>query len=85
MSEETFDLESPPEPGQVPERVVQELRECRRRATDFAQAFGEAIKVQAEKYQIDAAALRKYICSLESDALEQAEKMAGDLVKLIDR
>jgi hypothetical protein len=80
--ERSFELESP-EPGVMPPRVIDELRRAYREATDYAAAFGDAIKAQAEKHTINAKALRRYIAALEDDKLDEAAKEAADLEKLI--
>lgn len=78
-----FALESP-EPGKIPSRVIDELRRCYREAKDYAGAFAEALAAQAEKHEVEPAALRKYIAALESDKCEEARKMADDLARLLD-
>lgn len=70
-------------PGQVPQPVIDELRQACRTASDFAGAFGEACTAQAEKYKIKPKALRRYIVALEGDKLADAEKEAEDLQALI--
>lgn len=47
MGDNGFELEPSPPFGQVPERVIDELRVARRAAVDYAQAFGDAIKAAA--------------------------------------
>jgi copper(I)-binding protein len=78
-----FALE-PPTPGAPSEHVIAELRRCYREAKDYTGALSEAMKSQAEKYQIAPAALRKYIAALEGDGLEDARKEADDLARLIE-
>lgn len=70
-------------PGQVPQPVIDELREACRTAADFAAAFGEACTAQAEKYKLKPKALRRYIVALEGDKLADAEREAEDLQALI--
>ena len=70
-------------PGQVPDRVIEELRTACRTATDYGQAFGEACAAQAEKYHIKPKALRRYIVALEGDKLDDVEAEAEDLQALI--
>jgi hypothetical protein len=77
-----FALE-PSEPGVVPERVIAELRRAYREATDYAAAFGDAVKAQAERYAINGKALRRYIVALEGDKLDEAAAEAADLERLI--
>jgi DNA-binding IscR family transcriptional regulator len=79
---DNFALE-PSDPGVVPERVIDELRQFYRVAKDHTGALGDAIKAQAEKHSIAPAALRKYIAALENDSLVDAAKEAADLEKLI--
>lgn len=70
-------------PGQVPQPVIDELREACRRASDFSASFGEACNAQAEKYKIKPKALRRYVVALEGDKLRDVEKEAEDLQALI--
>lgn len=81
MAEE-FALE-PSEPGTIPERVINELRVCRRTAVDYSAAFTDACKAAAEKHGLNPSALRRYVCALESDSLEEVERETADLEKLI--
>lgn len=80
---EPFALE-PIEPGVVPPRVIEELRTAHRVASDYALAFNDACKAQAEKHKVAPKALRRYIAALEADKLKDAEKEADDLARLID-
>jgi hypothetical protein len=80
---EVFALE-PSEPGVVPPRVIEELRRGFREAKDYADAFGEAVKAQAEKHGIKLKALRRYIAALESDKLDEEAAVAADLERLIE-
>jgi hypothetical protein len=77
-----FALE-PSEPGVVPERVIDELRQFYRVAKDHTGALADAVKAQAEKHSIRPTALRRYIAALENDSLDDAAKEAADLEKLI--
>ncbi len=79
---EEFALE-PSEPGVVPERVISELRNGHRIAKDYGSAFGEALKAQAEKYNVAPGALRRYVAALNGDKLDDAAKEATDLVNLL--
>ena len=54
-----FELEPPLPDGEIPERVIAELRHTKRRAMDYTEAFADAVKAQAEKYGIKAGALRR--------------------------
>jgi hypothetical protein len=78
-----FKLE-PSEPGIVPQRVIDELRRCYREAKDYTGALSEAIKAQAEKHEVEPAALRKYIAALESDDMDGARKEVDDLQRLLE-
>ena len=78
-----FELEPSVPPGEIPQATIDELRECRRRAKDFAQAFSEAVKAQAEKYGIAPGALRKYVCALEDDTVERVADETADLERLL--
>ncbi len=81
---EPFELEEPLQPGHVPPRVVDELRSAYRVAADYAGAFNDALKAQAEKHAIAPKALRRYIAALESDSLDDARKELDDLSRLIE-
>lgn len=70
-------------PGQVPQPVIDELREACRIASDYSAAFGDACTAQAEKYKIKPKALRLYIVALEGDKLDDVEAEAEDLQALI--
>lgn len=78
-----FNLESPSAPGHVPERVILELRQACATAADYAGAFSDACKEQAEKHGIKPGALKRFIKALENDKLDDAEKEAEDLQELI--
>ena len=78
-----FELEPSTPVGEIPDKIITELRECRRRAKDFAQAFSEAVKAQAEKYGIAPGALRKYVCALEDDTVERVADETADLERLL--
>lgn len=79
-----FELEAPLEPGKVPERVIDELRTSFRIATDYAGAFSDALRAQAEKHRIHPKALRRYIVALEGDKVGDAKKELDDLERLLD-
>ncbi len=79
---DAFALE-PSEPGRVPQRVIDELCNAYRIAANYAAAFNDANKAQAEKHQIEPKALRKYIAALESDKTDEARKEADDLLGLL--
>lgn len=81
----TFTLEPGMKPGDVPQRVIDELRHTYRVAKDYAGAFSDALKAQAEKHQIAPAALRRYIAALEGDKLDEATKEANDFERLLAR
>lgn len=77
-----FALE-PPEPGKVPDRVIDELKHARTVAKDHAQAFSDCLKAQAEKYGIKPGALKRYIVALCEDKVEEVENETDDLQRLI--
>jgi hypothetical protein len=83
MTEPDFNLE-PTTPGQVPERVIEELRAACHTAVDYAGAFADACKAQAEKYGIKPGALKRYVKALEGDKLEDVEAETDDLQALIE-
>jgi hypothetical protein len=78
-----FELESPAEPGKVPDSVIEELRSLRTAANETATDFREAINVQADKYKIKRAALRRYVVALGLDKVDEAKAEAEDLERLI--
>jgi hypothetical protein len=79
-----FALESPPQPGVIPERVIAELRRARATAKDYATAYSEAAKAQAEKHGIRPRALKAYIAALEDDSLAELDAETQDLERLLD-
>lgn len=70
-------------PGEIPLRVIEELRSACHTAVDYAGAFSDACKAQAEKYKIKPGALKRYIKALEGDKLEDVEQETDDLATLI--
>lgn len=78
-----FQLEPSTPVNEIPQRVIEELRAARRTAKDYAQAFSDACKGQAEKYSIAPGALRKFVCALEDDTLGNLEQEAADIERLI--
>lgn len=78
-----FQLEPSVPVGEIPQRVIDELRTCRRTAKDYAQAFGDACKQQAEKFGVAPSALRKFVVALEDDGIEKLSKEAEDIERLI--
>lgn len=79
-----FELESPTMAGAIAEPVLAELRRCYREAKDYAAAYGDAVKAQAEKHQLSARALRRYIAAIEGDKMDEARAEAEDLERLIE-
>jgi hypothetical protein len=79
-----FNLEAPPTPGELPDRVMDELVHVRTVAKDYASAYSEAVKTQAEKYQINVAALKRFIAAKCDDKLAEAAEEADALAKLLD-
>lgn len=84
LPEQPFELEPAPMPGDVPDRVVTELRHARRVAMDYSQACSDAIKEQAKKYNVNIAALRRYVYALEADNLESVDAEVVALRHLIE-
>jgi hypothetical protein len=77
-----FALESP-EPGKVPDRVIAELRNLRKRAKEAGTDFKNAVNDQSAKYKVEPGALRAYVVALESDTIAQIAAEAADLERLI--
>jgi len=83
MTSDDFTLSSPPLPGEVPQSVIAELRECRKRAADFSQAFSESVRAQAEKYGVAPSALRRFVCALEGGDIDKLTREAEDIERLV--
>jgi len=80
---DAFNSDMDAAPGQIPERVIEELRAACHQAADYAGAFSDCCKAQAEKYKIKPGALKRYIKALEGDKLEDVEAETDDLQSLI--
>lgn len=78
-----FNLEPSTTPGEVPQRVIDELCEAKRTAQDYAQAFNDAAKAQAEKYKVNAAALKRYVGAIVGDKIETLEVENEHLERLL--
>lgn len=78
---EDFALE--PSDGNIPPRVIEELRGAYAIAKDYAQSYSDAAKAQAEKFKLKPAALKKYIAALENDSTDDLRDEMSDLEKLI--
>lgn len=78
-----FSLESGSPPGEIPDRVVGELVFCRKEAKDYAGAYADAVKAQAEKHGIPVAALKRYIAALGDDKMQDARNEVDALEKLL--
>ena len=72
-----------PSDGNIPERVINELREAYAIAKDHAQSYADAAKARAEKYKLKPGALKKYIAALENDSTDDLRDELSDLEKLI--
>lgn len=81
--EPPFNLEPDAPAGKVPQRVVDELVRCRTEAKDYAQAYTDAIKAQAEKHKLKPSALKKYVNAIEADKREDLRKEVDDVEKLL--
>lgn len=82
---DAFDADMGVAAGEVPERVIAELREACRVAADYSAAFSDACKAQAEKYHIRPGALKRYVKALEGDIVDDVAQEADDLATLIAR
>ena len=78
-----FDLEHSPPPGKLPQRVIDELIQSRRIAKDYAQAFSDAAKAQAQKYGIKPQALKRFIAALDDDSTAELREELDDLEGLL--
>lgn len=79
------DLAGPiPKHGEVPQATIEELVAARVMASDYAKAFADAVKAQAERYKIKPGALRRYVCALAGDKVEDVERETDDLAALLD-
>lgn len=81
---EPFDLEPDPPAGKVPQRVLDELANCRRIATDYAQSYSDAVKQQAERFKIKPGALKRYVNALVADKVDELDAETDDLERLLD-
>lgn len=79
------DLTGPiPKHGEILQRTIDELVEAKRRASDMAKAFGDAIAAVAEQAQIKPSALRRYVCALAGDKVDDVERETDDLAALLE-
>jgi hypothetical protein len=69
--------------GRIPQATIEELVTLRSDARISAENLTAAIAAQAEKYAISKGALRRYVCALESDAMDKLDSEAEDLARLI--
>lgn len=67
------------------EATKDELVSLRSLARAAAETFSEAVKAQAEACGLSRGALRRYICALEADKLDQLDMEADDLARLMTR
>ena len=77
------DYEAPT--GRLDDATIKELTNLRAMAKAAADAFSEAVKVQAEKHDMLRSALRRYIVALEADDLGKLDAEAEDLARLLTR
>ena len=78
-----FALEPDVENGKLPERVVDELVHCRTIAKDYAQAYSDAAKAQAERYGIPVGAVKRYIAWLADDKMADGRNEVDALERLM--
>lgn len=78
-----FALEPSVPRGEIPERVIGELRTARRTAKDYARAYSDAAKAQAGKYGVNERALKRFIAALEDDKVGELDAEAQALERLI--
>lgn len=79
-----FALEPSVELGHVPDRVVEELLSAYRIAKDYATAYSDAAKAQAEKHRVSPGALKRYVSALAGGKVDEVSKEAADLARLIE-
>lgn len=82
-TEAPADFALEPSDGNIPDRVIEELREAYELAKDRAQSYSDAAKAQAEKYKLKPGALKKYIAALANDSIAKLDAEMTDLEKLI--
>ena len=82
-TEPNFELEPSPPDGNIPERVIDELRQAYAIAKDHTQSYSDAAKAQAEKFKIKPGALKKYIAALENDSIDDLGDELHDIERLI--
>jgi hypothetical protein len=78
-----FSLEPAPSQGEIPQRVIDELVGARRIAKNFVEAFADAVIAQADKYKVNKSALKRYVCAIESDKIDEMNSEVADLEKLL--
>lgn len=83
VQKDAFDENMEAAPGEIPERVIVELRAACHTAANYSAAFTDACKHQAEKYKIKPGALKRYVKALEGDKLDDVEAETDDLAALI--
>lgn len=72
MSDEQVDLQQIAR-NSIPRGVIDELERLREAQLAANEAFGEAVKEQAERYELDPQGLAKFIRARVSDKLEKLE------------
>ena len=83
MEKNPDDFALEPSDGNIPPRVIEELRGAYAIAKDYAQSYSDAAKAQAEKFKLKPGALKKYIAALENDSTDDLRDELSDLEKLI--
>ena len=68
---------------EISEAVIDELVQAKTIAKDYAQAFSDAVKAQAEKHGLKVGALKKYVAAREADKLKDVGEEAAELLDLI--
>jgi hypothetical protein len=80
-----FALEPSSPPGEVPEAVIAELMTVRQTAKDYAGAYADAVKAQADKFKVNANALKRYIAARQDDKLNDLDIELADLARMMER
>lgn len=69
----------------ISQATISELVGLRSEAVLAAETFSEAVTAQAEKHQVNKAALRKYVAALEAAKLDKLDEEMSAVRELIEK
>ena len=69
----------------IPQSTIDELVDLRSMAKLASEAFSDAVAAQAEKHQVNKAALRKYVSALEAATLGKLDEEMNGVLELIEK